>query len=149
MNREGNIYIDEKVSLLEVNLPIDGQVFRSKVNLDLIPEEDIRIILDRSRSFLQMEQIQLEERTKVTDIEELRRLESVLNAHKAFMIEGIEPVFLSPAVEIVDCLENEEGEIIDKDFLAEWLEGDFLVAWGRFFFFYLENNRVKLKKKSH
>lgn len=147
MEREGNIYVDEKVSLLEVKLPINGNLFRTEINTDLIPQEDIRVFLSRMRDLLVIEQKQDQEKVQIENPEELERLEKVREAHRRFALSCVESIFLSEATEIKDELEDEKGEILSKEFLLEWLEGDFIMAWARVFYFTLENNRVNLKKK--
>lgn len=35
---------------------------------------------------------------------------------------------------------------MEKEDLLEWLNGDFIMAWARVFFFYFEMGKAKLKK---
>lgn len=147
MKEENFIYIDEAESLINIDLPIGSDLLRTRVLVHEVLEENIRVILSRARSFLELEQKQNKEKENIEDLESLEKMKRVLFTQKEFLKKAIVPLFLSEAVEVIDNLEKSDGTLMSKEDFLEWLNGDFIMAWARVFFFYFEMGKAKLKKK--
>lgn len=141
--------VDEAASLLRFAISLPDAKIPFEISLSLISEKDIRALRTRRDAYdkarLAFNETILRSQTE----EALERAEQGLFAVKDYFIAILKKIFLSDAITIPAKISLKDGSLVDKEVLAGWMQGDFLIAWGVMFYEMVESQMILLKKKVH
>jgi hypothetical protein len=144
---ENILIIDESSSIIKVDLPFGEAIVSSEITISNLKESEIRTMMTRFRQLLELERKQSERREQVEDIGILEQMERAYHTQRAFTAQAMAGIFLNDATKLKEVIEDENGHVMTKNELVHWLSGDFILAWGRMFFYMFEIARTHLKKK--
>lgn len=143
-----NLCIDEVGAMLNFSLPIGEISFDFCVFLEKISLQQVRALRLRWVAYRETEEFFKSVCQKAQSKEKLEQAEKSLFQVKEFFLKLCSQIFLSSCVELkTEVFLGEEKYSFTKEKLSEWMQGDFLLVWGRLLSAHIEDKALELKKK--